>query len=185
MIASTENVRKALKAEVKPGQRDVIADFKPDLAFSVPRLRHVAFSVDEDLLFVNQEGGGTFSVYGVDDLLKGNTKPALEFTIHDQGVRAMLACTDPATAHYTAVIGDSGRLDIVDMTKGEPLTIDTNGKSVTCGSWSTRGKAYVVGFKDGTAAAYQVAQNLLGTIPRPPSVEENYLGMSPFSRDSR
>ncbi|KAF1956634.1 hypothetical protein CC80DRAFT_61959 [Byssothecium circinans] len=174
VITSTESVRNALKAEINAAP-DVISDFKPDVSIPVARLRHVAFSTDEDLLFINQEGGGRFSVYQVDHLLNGDSKPALDFTLHDQGVRAMLPCTDPSTAHYTAVVGDMGRLDIVDMTTGVPSTVDTNGKIATCASWSTRGKAYVVGFKDGTAAAYQVTQNLLGTIPRPPNVEESYL----------
>jgi nucleoporin NUP159 len=182
VISSTENVRNAFKTKIKAGEPDVINDFKPDSTLEVPQLRHVAFSADEEYLVLNPEGQGILVVYNVDDLLKGSTKPAEQITIHNDSVRALLPNPDPGFAHYMVVIGDSGRLDIVDITKSNKVTVDTEGKKVTCGAWSVRGRAYVVGFEDGTAAAYKTTETLLGKIPRPPDVDESYSGryFTPF-----
>ncbi|CAI6338837.1 unnamed protein product [Periconia digitata] len=181
-VSSTANVRKAFLQ--KPGAKDVIEDFKPDLVMSIPQPRHVAFSADEEYLILCPEKGG-LHIYNVDALLDGNTKPERQIDTNNDSVRGLFPNPDADLAHYAAFIGDSGRLEIADITTGTKLPIKNDG--ATCASWSVRGKAYAVGYKDGTAAVFLATDTQIGTIPRPPTVEDgwavsniSYLGNDDF-----
>ncbi|KAJ4290945.1 hypothetical protein N0V90_010141 [Kalmusia sp. IMI 367209] len=169
ILASTENVRKAFQQQ--PGDNDVVTNFSPDATISVPQLRHVAFSSDEDFLVISAESGGGLAVYGVDDLLKGNTQPGNQISTNAP-VRALLP--NPAHGQYMAAVLDSGRLDIIDIASGATQAVRNSG--VACVSWSLKGKAFVAGFNDGTAAVYLVGQyeQEKGRVPRPPEEAEDY-----------
>lgn len=174
VIASTEKVRKAFESAA--GEHDVVTDFAPDATIPVQRLRHVAFSVDEDFLVTSAENGGGLDVYAVDDLLKGKAKPGAQIATNNTPVRALLPNPAPEQAHYMAVISDTGRLDIVDISAGEAVTVHDG--AVTCASWSVKGKAFVAGFEDGTASIHLVSamNQVKGKIPRAPEVPDNYRG---------
>jgi nucleoporin NUP159 len=178
VIASTEKVRKAFQE--KAGKNDIVADFSPDATLPVPQLRHVAFSTDEDFLVTSAEHGGGLSVYSVDDLLKGNTQPGVQIATDNTSVRALLPNPAPEQAHYMAIVLDSGRLDITDITKGNAKTVHSEG--VTCASWSQKGKAIVAGLEDGTASIHLVSSldQVKGKIPRPPGIDENFMGKYPL-----
>ncbi|PVI06970.1 hypothetical protein DM02DRAFT_581602 [Periconia macrospinosa] len=168
-ISYTQNVRKAFQQ--KPGKKDIIGDFKPDLTISIQQPRHVAFSIDEEYLVVSLENGGNILVYSVDALLRGETKPERQIDTNES-LRALLPNPNPDFAHYVAVVGDSGRLEIADISGGKKALIRSDG--VTCASWSVKGRAYVIGLQDGTAAVFKTTDTELGTIPRPPELEGNY-----------
>lgn len=73
-----------------------------------------------------------------------------------------------------AVILDSGRLDITDVSTGNAKNIRDS--RVTCASWSLKGKAFVAGFADGSASIHLVSSmdQVKATIPRPPSLRDTY-----------
>ncbi|KAJ4348408.1 uncharacterized protein N0V89_009782 [Didymosphaeria variabile] len=172
VIASTQKIRKAFQE--KSAEKDVVTSFIPDATLPVPQLRQVAFSADEDFLVTSAENRGGLSVYSLDDLLKGNTQPGVQIPTENSPVRALLPNPAAEQAHYMAVILDSGRLDITDITTGNARTVHSVG--VTCASWSLKGKAFVAGFEDGTASIHLVSSldQVKGRVPRPPEVGENY-----------
>jgi nucleoporin NUP159 len=168
ILAYTENVRKAFKKEA--GDNDVVTDFTPDVTLPVPQLRHVVFSADEDFLVISAENGGGLAVFAVEDLLqqKNGGEQQIETAI---AVRTMLP--NPAFAQYMAVIQDSGRMDIIDITNGSVKTVKSEG--VTCAAWSLMGKAFVAGFADGTATVYMAgSHDERGRIPLPPETGKGY-----------
>jgi nucleoporin NUP159 len=149
------------------------------VALPVPQLRHVAFSTDEDFLVTSAEHGGGLSVYSSDDLLKANAQPGVQIATDNTPVRALLPNPAPEQAHYMAVILDSGRLNITDVTTGNAKTVHSEG--VTCACWSQKGKAIVAGFEDGTASIHLVSSldQVKGRIPRPPGIDESFRGKYP------
>ncbi|KAK7192868.1 hypothetical protein DPSP01_013164 [Paraphaeosphaeria sporulosa] len=173
VIASTEKVRKAFQE--KGNEWDVVTNFSPDAALPVPQLRQVVFSADEDFLVTSPERDGGLSVYSVDALLKGNTQPDVQIATNNTSVRALLPNPSAGHAHYMAVILDSGRLDITDVSTGNARTVHNAG--VTCASWSVKGKAFVVGFEDGTAAIHLISSmdQVKARVPRPSKVDDNYI----------
>ncbi|KAF2444261.1 hypothetical protein P171DRAFT_521621 [Karstenula rhodostoma CBS 690.94] len=173
VITSTEKVRKAFQE--KADEWDVVRNFSPDATLPVPQLRQVVFSTDEDFLVTSAERDGALSVYSLDDLLKGNTQPGVQITTNNTPVRALLPNPSPEQAHYMAVILDSGRLDITDVTTGNAKTVHSAG--VTCASWSVKGKAFVAGFKDGTASIHLVSSldQVKAKVPRPPTMDNSYM----------
>ncbi|KAL5431928.1 hypothetical protein PMIN07_008786 [Paraphaeosphaeria minitans] len=173
VIASTKKVRKAFQD--KANEWDVVTSFSPDAALPVPQLRQVVFSADEDFLVTSAEHGGGLSVYSLPDLLKGNTHPDVHIATNNTPVRALLPNPSAEHAHYMAVILDSGRLDITDVSTGNAKTV--HDARVTCASWSVKGKAFVAGFEDGTAAIHLISSmdQIKARVPRPSRVDENYI----------
>ena len=171
VVASTHKVREAFRSGAT--ERDVVTDFSPDTTLEVPQLRQVQFSSDEDFLVVSAENGGGLSVYAVDDLLKGKTQPGVQIATNNTPVRALLPNPAPEQAQYMAVVLDSGRLDITDVTSGQAKVVhDSN---VTSASWSVKGKALVAGFNDGTAAIHLVSalDKTKANVPRLPELTES------------
>jgi nucleoporin NUP159 len=78
--------------------------------------------------------------------------------------------------HIMAVILDSGKLQVIDIVKGQSHTIKQDG--VACAAWSTKGKAIAAGLTDGTGVLYLNDGTQKGVIPRPPGVDDSYLSMS-------
>ncbi|KAF1977169.1 hypothetical protein BU23DRAFT_527561 [Bimuria novae-zelandiae CBS 107.79] len=172
VVTSTEKVRKAFQETA--AENDIVADFTPDIVFDVPQLRHVAFSADEDFLVASSEKKGGLVVYGVDDLLKGNTQPGNQISTNNTAIRALLPNPTPEQAHYMAVILETGRLDITDVVSGNTKSVHDSG--VKCASWSLKGKAILAGFEDGTAAIHLVSalDQVKGKVPRPPELGDDY-----------
>ncbi|KAF2001003.1 hypothetical protein P154DRAFT_522002 [Amniculicola lignicola CBS 123094] len=170
IIASTDSIRQQL---FNPDNTQDVIQFEPDGTIPAPRIRHVAFSASsEDFLVVAAEEGGGLAVYGVEDLLKGNTEPGTQIGTEQIGVRALAPNPNPDFEHLFAVILDSGALAFADISQGQLRSIHADG--VTCVSWSARGKAIVAGLENGTAIQYSVEGKHMANIPRPPEVPEGF-----------
>lgn len=172
VLAFTDKVRKAFQE--KAGEWDVISDFAPDATMPVPKLRHVAFSAEGDLLVISAEEGGGLAVFDPSQLMKQNFKPGNEIATDKQPVRALLPNPTAEFEHMFAAILDNGRLCLIDIVSGDTRTIREEG--VVCASWSTKGKALAVGLKDGTGVLYLINKELTqkAVIPRPPNIHHGF-----------
>ncbi|KAJ5060531.1 hypothetical protein PSV09DRAFT_2380826 [Bipolaris maydis] len=184
VVASTDAVRKAFEGKTtaddidKPDDPrleerdiDVVSDFTPDVTISTENLRHVAFSADGDFLVVTPEQQASISIFSVAEVVKGR-KDAEQTVQTDAPVRALLPNPAPEFEHFFAIVLDSGKLQICNVTDGAKKTI--RDAHVNCAAWSTRGKAVVSGSTDGTCAINMTNGELKGVIPRAPDVDENY-----------
>jgi nucleoporin NUP159 len=171
VLAHTDSVRKAFSAEA--GEHNIVSDFTPDVVIQVPKLRHVAFSSDEDFLVITAENGGGLAVYGVEDLLQQKTKPGVEIPTDNVAVRALVPNPNPEWGALFAAVMDSGRLLLANIADGQIRIVVQEG--VNCVAFSNKGKALVAGMNDGSLGQYKVENDsLMATIPRPPSVGDNY-----------
>ncbi|KAG4432204.1 hypothetical protein IFR05_012303 [Cadophora sp. M221] len=169
IVASTESVRKAFE-----GAGAGIKQFQPQLKMPMPmRVSQVAFSADEIYLVLSAETGGGLAVYEVQSLLQGSTEPAYQLPTGDLALRALIPNPTPEKAELFALVTSDGKLMMANL-KERTLVSGSNGPvlkdSVSCISWSARGKQLVAGLGDGTA--YQMTPEGEGKaeIPRPPSV---------------
>jgi nucleoporin NUP159 len=176
VVTSTEKVRKAFQGDA--GGRDVVSDFTPDVSIPLSNspLRHVVFSADGDFLVISAEGQGGLAVFGANGLMRGNQKPEQEISTDGIAVRTLLPCPGADYTHCMAVVLDSGKLCLVDVAQAQSRAFPLDG--VTCVVWSTKGKAFAAGLKDGTVAIYKMEGNHMGNIPRPPGVDEKWEGTS-------
>jgi nucleoporin NUP159 len=155
----------------------VVIDFKPDVTIAVPQLRHVAFTSGEDFLVVSAEDKGGLAVYSTLDLVGKKTEPTLQLDTEQVPVRALLPNPAPEHEHYVAVVLDSGKLLIADISGGKTTVMHPD--NVLCAAWSVKGKAVVAGLTDGTAVIYNLTTGkMIGMIPRPPNVPDAYAGKS-------
>ncbi|KAF2278400.1 uncharacterized protein EI97DRAFT_440873 [Westerdykella ornata] len=176
VITSTEAARRAFTA-LEADHSHVVSAYTPDVTLSTPKLRHVAFSSDENLLVVTAESGGGLAAYNVESVL--NIKgPALQLATEQVSVRALVPNPNPQLAHLFAVVLDSGRLVVADLSKGQLETLHQT--NVTCVGWSNLGKALVVGLEDGSAIQYKTDGQVLAVVPRPPNVEDNYFASAVY-----
>ncbi|PSN62804.1 hypothetical protein BS50DRAFT_624594 [Corynespora cassiicola Philippines] len=172
VLASTEKVRRAFKEDA--GEQDIISNFAPDVTIPLPPLRQVAFSSNEDFLLVSAESGGGLAIYNSESLLKPNPKPEREIGTEKQAVKALLPNPSTDFEQYYAVILDSGRIDVVDVTQdNQVVTLQKEG--VVCAAWSVKGKAIVAGLSNGTAVQYMASGRKMATVPRPPEVPNDYI----------
>ena len=174
IVASTDKVRKAFQD--KAGEDDVVSTFVPDVTLPVPRLRHVVFSTDGDFLVISAEQNGGLAVLDPHLVLKGKKDPGMQIDTDQIAVRALLPNPTPEWAHSFAVIYDSGKLVIANVAEGASKTIRADG--VTCVSWSNKGRALVAGLQDGSLAIYMSTGELKAVIPRPPGVDDGFIGNS-------
>jgi nucleoporin NUP159 len=122
---------------------------------------------------ISSENEGGLAVFAVDDLLQQKKEPGQQISTASNPVRAMLPNPSPELSQYMVVILDSGRMDLIDITTGTSITVRDEG--VTCAAWSTKGKAFVAGFADGTATTYMSAtREERGRIPQPKGLGEGY-----------
>lgn len=171
VVTSTDKVRKAF--EEKAGNGDVVTTFTPDVTLPVPRLRHVAFSTDGDFLVISAEEKGGLAVFDVSAVVKaGRRDPEVQIDTDQVSVRALLPNPVSDFAHFFAVVLDSGKLLIADVSTGSTITVRED--NVTCVAWSNLGKAVVAGLHDGTLAIYLNNGSFKGSIPRPPDVDETF-----------
>ncbi|KAF2794983.1 hypothetical protein K505DRAFT_360589 [Melanomma pulvis-pyrius CBS 109.77] len=170
IIASTEATRKAFHGEAD--ENGVITDFTPDLTIPIPQLRHLAFSSGEDFLVISAENGGGLAVYSVLDLVEKKHNPTNQISTEQVSVRALVPNPAQEFEHYFAVVLDSGKLLIADILDGRLKEIHPS--NVACVAWSVKGKAVIAGMNDGTAVQYMSNGSQMGTIPRPPDVDESF-----------
>lgn len=173
IVSSTEKVRKAF--DKKAGDWDVVSDFTPDISIplSDPPLRHVVFSTGGEFLVISAEGRGALAVFDAAKLVQGNKNPERQIQTENVAVRCLLPNPVEVIGHYMAVVLDTGKLWLVDISKEDTKTI-IKSEGVVCAGWSSRGKAVAAGLEDGTTQIYLSDGKLKGTIPRPPQIDENY-----------
>jgi nucleoporin NUP159 len=174
-VATTSSTRAAFDSAA--GDNGVVTDFKPDITIAVPQLRHIAFSSGEDFLVVSREDKGGVAVYSTQDLVGNKTEPTLQLDTEQVPLRALLPNPAPDLEHYVALVLDSGKLLIADISDGKATVMHPD--NVCCAAWSVKGKAVIAGLNDGTAIIYNLATGgILGTIPRPPNVSDAYTSKS-------
>jgi nucleoporin NUP159 len=177
-VATTELVRKAFEGP-KSGDNE-IRPFQPQLTLPMPmRLSQVTFTADENYLVLSAEVGGGLAVYDVLALLSGSTQGAFEMRTNSLSLRALIPNPTPEKGELLAVVTTDGKLMMANL-KEKNLISGVNGQilkeSVSCVSWSTKGKQLVAGLGDGSA--YQMTPEGQGkaVIPKPPNVGLNHHG---------
>lgn len=184
VIATTESVRQAYKSSDVQAENN-IKPFTPQTTIPIPRVSQVAFSADESCLVIAAEQGGGLAVYDVQAILQGNKEPAFQMATNGIAVRALVP--NPATdaAHFFAVVLANGQLSLANL-KERQLVSGSNGtvfrESVSCVSWSAKGKQMVAGLEDGTAVQYDHQGNAKAQIPRPSQLEGQLPGECPSRR---
>ncbi|KAF2737949.1 hypothetical protein EJ04DRAFT_509906 [Polyplosphaeria fusca] len=176
VLVNTETARKAFERDAD--ENNAISNFEPDGLISMPQLRHVAFSSDEDFLVVSAESGGGLAVYSVDALKGGNTDLGQQIATDQIPIHALVPNPAPEFEKFFAVILESGRLVIADVAEGRLIPVHPEG--VTSVSWSVKGKALVAGLGDGTIIQYHAEGKVMATIPRPPDVNASHAVVAVF-----
>ncbi|KAI9887848.1 MAG: hypothetical protein M1823_000370 [Watsoniomyces obsoletus] len=174
VVASTESIRAAFKAESSEGN---IVPYQPQLSIPMPgRLSHVAFSADESYLVIAAEQSGGLAVFSVDSLMQGASNPAFEISTNGIPLRVLSPNPAPQSAELFAVVTSSGDLLMANLKTRQFLPAQ-NGQilkqQVSCVSWSTRGKQLVAGLADGTTVQMTPDGQLKAQIPKPPEMTDN------------
>ena len=174
LIASTDSLRDGF--DRSPTSGNIVA-YKSQLNVPMPfRISQVAFSADENFLVISAEVGGGLAVYDVDRMMQGVTETAFELGTDGVALRAL--CPNPVAdrAELFALITSNGDLLVANLAQKQYIA-GKNGqvlrRSVSCLSWSARGKQLVAGMADGTA--YQMTPEGEGKaeIPKPPELADN------------
>ena len=175
VVASTASVRQAFTAS-SSGDGN-IKPFTPQLTLPIgTRVSQVAFSANEEFLVISAENGGGLAVYDVHALQQGNTKSAFELSTGGISLRMLLPNPTPEKAELFAVVNSKGELMIANL-KTRQFLNSVNGSngatmmaSVSCVSWSNKGKQLVAGLGTGTISQMTPEGELKSEIPKPPSV---------------
>ncbi|KZF24354.1 hypothetical protein L228DRAFT_245277 [Xylona heveae TC161] len=171
VIAGTDAVRQAFKAEGSEAVKPFSPQLKIDLGMRVSQL---VFSADENYLVISAENGGGLAVYDVQALMQGDTQSAFELPTNGAALRALSPNPLVDKAELFAVVTTSGDLLMANL-KERNFVTGPGGQvlksGVSCVSWSKRGKQLVAGLGDGTC--YQMTPDGAGKaqIPRPPALE--------------
>lgn len=172
VIASTKSVREAFEGP-ESGENH-LKSFQPQLKLPMPmRISQVAFSADESYLVLSAENGGGLAVYDVQALMQGSTQTAFELPTNGQALRALTPNPSPEKGVLFAIVTMDGKLMMANL-KERTFIAGPNGQvlkeSVSCISWSGKGRQLVAGLGDGSA--YQMTPEGEGKaeIPRPPDV---------------
>jgi nucleoporin NUP159 len=172
VIASTASIRTAWASG--PKAENNVKAFNPEAKIAVPRLSHIAFSADENVLVITGESNGGLAAYQTNALTGGQVKPSLEIPTDNQGLRALVPNPNVQSAELFAVVTKNGDLLIADLKAGQ-LRSGPNGpvlkSSVIATSWSNQGKQLVAGLADGTVVQMTPGGSQKAVIPRPPSLE--------------
>lgn len=144
------------------------------------RVSQVVFSADENFLVISAESGGGLAVYGVPALMEGNKQPAFELSTHGSSLRTIVANPTPEKSDFLAVVTMSGELKMANLNSRQFMSGargQTMNDSVTCVSWSKRGKQLVAGLGNGTCVQMTPEGNVAAEIPRPSDLEGDQHGM--------
>jgi nucleoporin NUP159 len=174
VVVKTDSARHATYAKAAEG--DDIRMIEPEIKVPLPRPSHVVFSIDENVLVLSPQERGGLMAYHVDGLFKGQTQPALQIGTNNTGLRALIPNPSPESAELFAAVTTNGELLLADLKSGG-LRESTNGvvlkTSVTCISWSNRGKQLMAGLADGSAVQITPDGSVQADIPKPPALPEN------------
>lgn len=178
IVATTESVRKAFEGP-NTGDGNTKA-FQPQLNLPMPmRISQLAFSADESYLVLSAEVGGGLAVYDVDALLQGSTQTAFELPTNGQALRALVPNPTPEKGELFAVILADGNLMMANL-KERTFLAGPNGQvlkdSVSCVSWSNKGKQLIAGLGIGTACQMTPEGTPKGELPKPPNMADGYYG---------
>ena len=183
VIAGTESIRQAFSTPGSGG-----GNFKsvvPLLTLNIPmRVSQVVFSADESYLVISAESGGGLAVYGVPALMEGNTQPAFELSTHGSSLRTIIPNPAPDKSDFLAVVTMSGELKMANLNSRQFMSGargENMNESVTCVSWSTRGRQLVAGLGNGTCVQMTPEGTIAAEIPRPSDLEGDQHGMSQSS----
>jgi len=178
IIASNESVRSAFTA-ADSGLNN-IKPFSPQLTIPIGmRISQVAFSADENFLVLSAEDGGGLAVYDVSSIMQGNTQTAFELSTNRVALRALIPNPTPERAELFAAVTTTGDLMMANLKTRQYLS-STNGhiikNSVSCLSWSPRGKQLVAGLGDGTGLQMTPGGEAKAEVPRPPGLDGDQHG---------
>ena len=172
VIATTNAVREAIASSAEQGEN--MRTIEPAVKIPLSRTSHLVFSSDETALVASLQQDGGIVAYQVEELLKGNTRPALEIATNGEGLRALIPNPMPQTAHQFAAVTRDGKLLVADLKSGA-LQNATDGPvwadGVTCVSWSKLGKALIAGLADGSGSQIKSDGTFMAQIPSLPSTE--------------
>ena len=172
ILGSTTSIRNAWASGSTPDNN--VKTFNPEVKIGVPRLSHVVFSADENVLVVAGESNGGLAAYGSEGLTRGQDKPALEISTNNQALRALAPNPNVQFAELFAAVTTNGDLLMADLKTGQ-LQSGQNGPilkgGVSCVSWNNQDKQLVAGLADGTAIQMTPDGTPKAEIPRPPSLE--------------
>lgn len=179
VIARTESIRQAFSTPGSGGGK--FKSLAPLLTLDIHmRVSQVVFSADENFLVISAESGGGLAVYGVPALMEGNKQPAFELSTHGSSLRTIVANPTPEKSDFLAVVTMSGELKMANLNSRQFMSGargQTMNDSVTCVSWSTRGKQLVAGLGNGTCVQMTPEGNVAAEIPRPSDLEGDQHGM--------
>ena len=118
------------------------------------------------------------AVYDVQAVLGGSTQPAFEISTNGQSIRALVP--NPTQGELFAVVLANGSLLMANLSE-RSFVQGGNGQvlkdTVSCVSWSSKGKQLVAGLANGTAYQMKPDGTRVEEIPKPPSVNEGSYGM--------
>ena len=176
IIASTEAVRQAFSA---PGDSN-IKSFNPQLTLNLSmKISQVAFSADEDYLVLSALNGGGLAVYEVQSLMQGGTQATFEMSTNNISLRALLPNPTAEKAELFAVVTVEGQLMIANL-KSRQFINGTQGQllkeSVSCVSWSNKGKQLVAGLEGGSCFQMTPEGEGKADIPAPSGLEGQHHG---------
>ena len=176
VVVSTEAVRQAYFATGDGYVKSFSPQFTLDPGM---RISQVAFSADEEYLVLSAENGGGLAVYQVPSLMQGDTQPAFVLATNDTSVRALVPNPTTERAELFAVVTTNGQLMMANL-KTRQFLNGAQGQnlkgSVSCASWSTRGKQVVAGLGDGTCFQMKPEGAGQAELPVPPGLEGNQHG---------
>lgn len=176
IVARTESIRKAFE-----GLSHGDGNFKPfqaELKIPMPmRISQLAFSADESYLVLAAQVGGGLAVYEVQSLLNGSSDMAFQLSTNAQALRALVPNPTAEKGELFAVVTVDGNLMMANL-KERSFVTGPGGQvlkdSVSCLSWSAKGKQLVAGLGNGTAFQMTPEGEPKGDIPKPPGMDSSY-----------
>lgn len=147
------------------------------------RISQVAFTADETYLVLSAEDGGGLAVYEVQSLLGGSTQSVFEMSTNYSSLRALVPNPTSEKGELLALVTIDGKLMMANL-KERAFVSGPNGQvlkeSVSCVSWSPKGKQLVAGLGDGSVCQMTPEGLNRGEIPRAPGLDQNHYGGCSF-----
>ncbi len=179
VIARTDSVRHAFLAP-SIGD-DKIKPFVPLLTLNLGmRVSHLAFTANEEHLLLSAETGGGLAVYSVGTLMEGSAQRIFELSTNGTSLRSIAPNPTSEKAELIALITANGELKMANLTSqqlGNGPQGQTLKNSVSCVSWSNRGKQLVAGLGDGACVQMTPEGDIKAEIPRPETLQGDQHGM--------
>jgi nucleoporin NUP159 len=178
IVATTESVRMAYRGT--PIENTQVRPFQPQLTIEINmRISQLAFTADETYMIISAENGGGLAIYEVQSLMNGSQKSSFQMSTNGASLRALMPNPTAEKGELVALVTTDGKLMIANL-KEKQFISGSNGpvlkNSVSCISWSAKGKQLVAGLGDGTASQMTPEGVGKAEIPRPPNVDPTWHG---------